>query len=80
MKSKGMLRMKKPMTRKERMLNPKESLCYKEGRAAFFMKDEEHNNPYGIGELRSRMEWLAGWYDAKVETQGFDDVNSTLRS
>ena len=67
------------MTRKERMLNPKESPCYKEGRAAFFMKDEEHNNPYGIGELRSRMEWLAGWYDAKVETQGFDDVKSKLR-
>jgi len=43
------------------------------------MKDEEHNNPYGIGELSSRMEWLAGWYDAKVETQGFDDVKSKLR-
>jgi hypothetical protein len=43
------------------------------------MKDEEHNNPYGMGELRSRMEWLAGWYDAKVETQGFDDVKSKLR-
>ena len=46
---------------------------------SFFMKDEEHNNPYGMGELRSRMEWLAGWYDAKVETQGFDDVKSKLR-
>jgi len=55
------------MTRKARMLNPQGTRpCYKEGRASFFMKDEEHNNPYGIGELRSRMEWLAGWYDAKV--------------
>lgn len=43
------------------------------------MKEEDDENPYGIDELRSRMEWLAGWYDAKVETQGFDDVNSKLR-
>ena len=79
MKSRKTLRMKK-ITRKDRALNPKESHCYIEGRAAYFMKEEDDENPYGIGELRSRMEWLAGWYDAKVETQGFDDVKSKLRS
>jgi len=74
MKSRGILK-----RRTEQSLNPKDSPRYIEGRAAFFMQEDEDNNPYGIGELRSRMEWLAGWYDAKVETQGFDDVKSKLR-
>ena len=74
MKSRGILK-----RRTEQSLNPKDSPRYIEGRAAFFMQEDEDKNPYGIGELRSRMEWLAGWYDAKVETQGFDDVKSKLR-
>ena len=71
MRSSRTMRMK-TLTRKNTVLNPKESR-YKG--ASFFMKDEA-SQPYGMGELRSRMEWLAGWYDAKVETQGFDDVKS----
>jgi len=74
MKSRGILK-----RRTEQSLNPKDSPRYVEGRAAFFMHEDEDKNPYGIGEIRSRMEWLAGWYDAKVETQGFDDVKSKLR-
>jgi ribosome modulation factor len=48
--------------------------AYQQGYSAFQWGDPPHKCPYGKAfELRQRCEWMAGYWDADTDMNGFRD-------